>query len=110
MTSNNRKINIYSEDAEARYFIRHMLADYKDHFRLLDIKLGGESLMNLLYNDPDYFKNVLFILDGDKDLAKKRCSRLVSSGAFLECKYSGINTTIYISKYSSSSFLYLLIR
>lgn len=27
LTSNNRKINIYSEDAEARYFIRHMLAD-----------------------------------------------------------------------------------
>ena len=76
LTSNNRKINIYSEDAEARYFIRHMLADYKDHFRLLDIKLGGESLMNLLYNDPDYFKNVLFILDGDKDLAKTKYAEL----------------------------------
>ena len=65
LTSNNRKINIYSEDAEARYFIRHMLADYKDHFRLLDIKLGGESLMNLL-----------FILDGDKDLAKTKYAEL----------------------------------
>ena len=42
LTSNNRKINIYSEDAEARYFARRLNADYKDHFRLLDIKLGGE--------------------------------------------------------------------
>ena len=76
LTRRNRKINIYSEDAEARYFIKHMLADYKDHFCLLDIKLGGESLMDLLYNDPDYFKNVLFILDGDKDLSKTKYAKL----------------------------------
>lgn len=68
LTSTNRRITIYSEDAEARWMISRMLSDFKDHYRLLDIKLGGESLMNLLYNDPEYFQNVLFILDGDKDL------------------------------------------
>lgn len=76
LTSSNRKINIYSEDEEARYFIEKLLADYSDHFRLLEIKLGGESLMNLLDSDPDYFRNVLFILDGDKDLSKTRYSDL----------------------------------
>ncbi len=28
--------------------------------------------MNLLYNDPEYFQNVLFILDGDKDLTSTK--------------------------------------
>ena len=72
LTSNNRRITIYSEDAEARWMISRMLSDFKDHYRLLDIKLGGESLMNLLYNDPEYFQNVLFILDGDKDLTSTK--------------------------------------
>lgn len=76
LTSTNRKINIYSEDEEARWMIKKMLGDYKDHYRLLDIKLGGESLMNLLYNDPEYFQNVLFILDGDKDLSKTKYKEL----------------------------------
>ena len=78
LRSNNRRINIYSEDAEARWMITRMLSSYKDHYRLLDIKLGGESLMNLLYNDPDYFQNVLFILYGDKDLSTTNYSKLPS--------------------------------
>jgi hypothetical protein len=28
--------------------------------------------MALLYNDPEYFKNVLFILDGDKDISSTK--------------------------------------
>lgn len=64
LTSNNRKINIYSEDAEARYFIRHMLADYKDHFRLLDITLIRNTDITLenwhefsLYRNNDYLQD-----------------------------------------------------
>lgn len=72
MKNTNRKITIYSEDAEARWLIKKLLANYEDAYRLVDIKLGGESLMALLYNDPEYFKNVLFILDGDKDLSKTK--------------------------------------
>lgn len=49
--------------------ISRLLSEYEDRYQLIDIKLGGESLMALLFNDPEYFKNVLFILDGDKDIA-----------------------------------------
>ena len=90
LTTSNQKITIYSEDKEARWMIRKLLQNYSDHFRLLDIKLGAESLMALLFNDPDYFQNVLFILDGDKekelentkyrDLPKKYCNVLFLPG------------------------------
>jgi Predicted ATP-dependent endonuclease of the OLD family len=69
LSNQNDKVSIYSEDDEARWFIRRLLKDYSNRFQLVEIKLGGESLMDLLDHDPDYFKNVLFILDGDKDLA-----------------------------------------
>lgn len=72
LTGTKRKITIYSEDEEARWMIKKLLSPYKDTFDLIDIKLGGESLMALLYNDSDYFKNVLFILDGDKDLSSTK--------------------------------------
>ncbi len=72
LTDTKRKITIYSEDEEARWIIKKLLSHYSDSFQLIDIKLGGESLMALLYNDPDYFKNVLFILDGDKDLSSTK--------------------------------------
>lgn len=72
MKNSNRKITIYSEDKEARWLIKKTLSEYEDKYKLVDIKLGGESLMSLLYNDPEYFKNVLFILDGDKDLSNTK--------------------------------------
>lgn len=69
LTNTKKKIIIYSEDNEARWMISHLLREYEDHFKTIEINLGGESLMALLYNDPEYFKNVLFILDGDKNLS-----------------------------------------
>lgn len=72
LTNKKRKIVVYSEDAEARWLINKLLKVYDNRYHLIDIKLGGDSLMDLLYNDPDYFKNVLFILDGDKDLSKTK--------------------------------------
>lgn len=72
LTNTKRKIAIYSEDKEARWIIKHLLKEYEDRYQLIDIKLGGESLMALLYNDPEYFKNVLFILDGDKDISSTK--------------------------------------
>lgn len=68
LTNTQKRIVIYSEDSEARWLISRLLSEYEDRYRLIDIKLGGESLMALLYNDPAYFKNVLFILDGDKNI------------------------------------------
>lgn len=72
LRNSNRKITIYSEDAEARWMIKKLLSAYQQNYQLIDIKLGGESLMDLLYNDAEYFKNVLFILDGDKDLSNTK--------------------------------------
>jgi len=72
LANNNKRLVIYSEDDEARWFIKRFLKDYSIRVQLVEIKLGGESLMDLLKNDSDYFKNVLFILDGDKDLSKTK--------------------------------------
>lgn len=72
LTNPKREIVIYSEDDEARWMIKRLLNSYKERIQLIDIKLGGESLMALLYNDSEYFKNVLFILDGDKDLSSTK--------------------------------------
>lgn len=69
LTNSKKKIVIYSEDSEARWLISRLLSEYEDRYQFIDIKLGGESLMALLFNDSEYFKNVLFILDGDKDIA-----------------------------------------
>lgn len=70
LANQKRKVVIYSEDSEARWFIKKLLKSYKTRYQLIEIKLGADSLMDLLINDPDYFKNVMFILDGDKDLSK----------------------------------------
>lgn len=66
------QIAVYSEDDEARWFIKYFLKDYLMRIKIIEIKLGGESLLDLLQNDPSYFRNVLFILDGDKDLNKNK--------------------------------------
>lgn len=78
LTNSKKKIVIYSEDAEARWMISYLLSEYEDRYQLIDIKLGGESLMALLYNDSEYFKNVLFILDGDKDISATKYKDLPS--------------------------------
>lgn len=61
------KLNVYSEDDEARYIINKLLKDYLYYLNIVKINLGGDSLVTLLKNDPNTFKNILFILDGDKN-------------------------------------------
>ncbi|MDA3732843.1 AAA family ATPase [Niameybacter massiliensis] len=76
-----RKVNqiaLYSEDDEARWFIKRLLKDYISRIKIIEVKLGGESLLNLLQNDPSYFRNVLFVLDGDKDISKTKYKDLPS--------------------------------
>lgn len=64
-----KQIVVYSEDDEARWIIKRFLKEYSSRINIVEVKLGGESLLDLLQNDPSYFKNVLFILDGDKDIS-----------------------------------------
>lgn len=64
------QIPVYTEDEEARWLLKKLLPDHLSRMRIINIKLGSDSLMDLLKNDSSYFQNVLFILDGDKDLSK----------------------------------------
>jgi AAA15 family ATPase/GTPase len=62
-----RKIPIYSEDAEARWFLQILLEQYMHRVKLLDIKMGYLQLLNLLKEDYGYFGKCIFVFDGDVD-------------------------------------------
>ena len=61
----NSKISVFSEDAEAQFFIENILEDYITKFKLIKAKLSCDVLMNLRKHDPKYFSNTIIILDGD---------------------------------------------
>lgn len=71
LVQQRRKIKVYSEDAENRWFFRNMLRDYLNNIEILDVAIGCTSLLTLCKADPAYFGNTIIILDGDvedKDL------------------------------------------
>lgn len=67
--ANIKKLTIYSEDKEARWFFKNLvsndLVNLSSFFNIIDIKLGCEVLFSLIKGDPKYFANILFIFDGD---------------------------------------------
>ena len=71
-----KQITIYSEDEEARWFIKHLLKDYSSRIRLVNYSDGCDKLLSLLDNDPEYFKNILFIFDGDMNEDMKKYKEL----------------------------------
>lgn len=63
-----RKIKIYTEDAEARWLLRHILNRFQflqDVQILDDVMMSCTYATNLIQADNTYFKNILFVLDGD---------------------------------------------
>lgn len=60
-----RKIIVYTEDAEARWFLKKLLRNYCSRIKLPNIGLGQQQLLKLLEEDIHFFKSRLFILDGD---------------------------------------------
>jgi predicted ATPase len=60
-----KKIKLYSEDAEARWFLAHLLSNYQQFIEVLDVSLGCRELLNLLQADRIYFSNVIIAFDGD---------------------------------------------
>lgn len=74
----NKQITIYSEDNEARWFFEHLIKDYKSRVRIINYSDGCAKLLSLLENDPDYFQNILFVLDGDitEESSKKKYNKL----------------------------------
>lgn len=59
------KIKLYSEDAEARWFLRYLVKEYLTYVELLDITIGCSQLLTLFSEDVSYFSNTLIVLDGD---------------------------------------------
>lgn len=64
-TENSRKIKVYLEDDEARWFFKKLCNQYIPSLNIRDIKIGCQSLISLYLGDSEYFKNILFVLDGD---------------------------------------------
>ena len=62
---NHNKIKIYSEDAEARWFLRYLASDYLVYVDVLEITIGCDQLINLYGADLQYFGNMLILFDGD---------------------------------------------
>lgn len=62
---NSNKIKIYSEDAEARWFLKYLAPDYLVYVDVLEITIGCDQLINLYCADLQYFGNALILFDGD---------------------------------------------
>lgn len=63
-----QRIKIYTEDNEARWFLRHLLEKLtlSERVQILDdVEMSCTYAEKLLKADRTYFQNVLFILDGD---------------------------------------------
>ncbi len=66
---NRKKVVVYSEDAETRWFIEKILEDYKRYVKIVNMNFGCEQAKKWMKTDPEYFKNILFILDGEVDIS-----------------------------------------
>jgi len=59
------KVKIYSEDSEARWFLKFLIPEYLVYLELLDTTIGCDELINLYNADISYFGNILIVFDGD---------------------------------------------
>lgn len=65
LPAETRKIAVYMEDDEARWLFTKLMRKYLDHLVIPEINMGYEQLLKFLREDYRYFKNILFVLDGD---------------------------------------------
>lgn len=59
------KIKLYSEDEEARWFLKSIIPKYLPYIDVLDINIGCNELISLYKADLQYFGNTLIVFDGD---------------------------------------------
>lgn len=71
---NSHKTKLYSEDAEARWFLKYLAQDYLVYVDELDITIGCDQLINLYSADLQYFGNTLIVFDGD--VTEKQLSKI----------------------------------
>lgn len=67
IVTNQNKIKLYTEDSEARWFLKHLIPDYLEYLDVLETHLGAEQILCLYRADMSYFANNMIILDGDKE-------------------------------------------
>lgn len=64
-----RPVSVFSEDAEARWFMREILSaarpDVIDKIDFLDISLGCDEIKKLYAGDFSYFREKVVVFDGD---------------------------------------------
>ena len=65
VVQNSNKVKVYTEDNEARWFIKHLVPDYLMYVELLDTCIGCDQLIGLYCADLSYFGNTLIVFDGD---------------------------------------------
>ena len=82
-TSPPPKIMVYTEDEEARWLLRGLLAPYAQAIHIVEhVSLGWREYLKLIDGDPLYFNNVIIVLDGDardEGLVQSYLSRTTSS-------------------------------
>ena len=84
---NSKRIGVFSEDAEARWFAASVLEalrpDVIDNIDMLDISIGCNQILSLYVGDFAYFRNRIIVLDGDvsqEEIAEKVPPALLRSG------------------------------
>lgn len=67
------KVNIFTEDAEARWFVTKLLNLINVHssLRIAQIKMGHDEYKALHKHDPAFFRDSIIILDGDSSIPCK---------------------------------------
>ena len=63
--SKPKKVLLYSEDDDTRWFLKKLIHGYNKNLKILKVNLGCGQLKKLLNEDYKYFSNVLFVVDGD---------------------------------------------
>lgn len=64
---NNKKISVYTEDAEAIWFLKKALKDFPGFNRIdfIEVDNSYTKLLEYRRKDPKYFSKVIIVLDGD---------------------------------------------
>lgn len=70
----NNRVKLYTEDAEARWFLLHLLGNSQTYFKILDTTIGCDQLISLYNADTEYFRDIIIVFDGD--VKKKQLDKI----------------------------------
>jgi len=65
IVQSSNKVKVYSEDHEARWVLKYLIADYLPYVEILEPSIGCDSLISMYNADISYFGNTLIVFDGD---------------------------------------------